>query len=131
MNAPRRFTTALFVFAAILTLGSAASAVAAGDVETRVVTGPELRSLFAKIMYPVYPYEARRAHLSGAGIYRMYVEPGGTVRSVGVMKSTGSPILDLAAAGGLYHCKAKPYARQREIDMPVTFVLGPVRRPRS
>jgi outer membrane biosynthesis protein TonB len=39
-----------------------------------------------------------------------------------LMKSTGSPILDLAAAGGLYRWHAKP-GRRREVDMPVTFTM--------
>jgi TonB family protein len=50
------------------------------------------------------------------------VNENGTVTSVGVMKSTGSQILDLAAAGGLYQWRAKP-GRRREIDMPMTFRL--------
>ena len=51
----------------------------------------------------------------------MYINADGSVRTVGVMKSTGSPILDLAAAGGLYQWHAKPFRRPREVDMPMTF----------
>lgn len=123
-NSPRRSIAGLLVLVAILTFTSNAFAA----VETKVVTGSELWPLFAKRAYPIYPYEARRAYMSGAGLYRMYIEPDGTVRTVGVMKSTGSKILDLAAAGALYQWKAKPYPRRREIDMPVAFHLGP--RPR-
>jgi TonB family protein len=94
---------------------------AAHGVEMTVVTPPELWSLFAVRKFPVYPYEAMRSRLTGSGIFRMYVNPDGTVRTVAVMKSTGSRILDLAAAGGLYHCRLKPYPKRREIDMPVTF----------
>jgi hypothetical protein len=42
---------------------------------------------------------------------------------VAVMKSTGSKILDLAAAGGLYQSKLKASNKRREIDMPVTFTM--------
>jgi TonB family protein len=72
---------------------------------------------------PIYPYEARRARATAPGIFRMYIEPDGGVRAVGVMKSTGNKVLDLAAAGGLYRWKAHP-GKRREVDMPVTFSMG-------
>ena len=92
--------------------------------EIKVVTPKELWAIFDKKMIPVYPYEARRARITGSGLFRMYINPDGSVRTVAVMKSTGSKILDLAAAGGLYHCHAKP-GRRREVDMPVTFTMRP------
>ena len=72
---------------------------------------------------PIYPYEARRAYAEGSGLYRMYIDADGGVRAVGVMKSAGNKSLDLAAAGGLGHCHAKPRGHPLEIDMPVTFKL--------
>ena len=66
--------------------------------KTEVVTPAELWKLFDKKMSPVYPYEARRAQ--GTGLYRMYIDADGSVRAVGVMKSTGNKVLDLAVAGG-------------------------------
>ncbi len=95
---------------------------------TEVFTSDELWKLFDKRMVPLYPYEARRAHAQGTGLYRMYINPDGSVRAVGVMKSAGNKSLDLAAAGGLGHCHAKPRGHPLEIDMPVTFTLAP--RPR-
>ena len=96
--------------------------VSSHGAEIKVVTPTELWAIFDKKMVPVYPYEARRAHITGAGLFRMYIDPDGNVRTVAVMKSTGSKILDLAAAGGLYRCHAKP-GRRREVDMPVRFML--------
>lgn len=93
----------------------------ARGVEIKVVTPKELWDLFDKKGIPQYPYEPRRGHITGSGIFRMYIEPDGRVRTVGVMKSTGNRILDLAAAGGLYQWHAKPTGKRREIDMPVTF----------
>ena len=87
-----------------------------------VVTPPELWAMFPTKALPIYPYEARRARLTGSGIFRMYIDPDGGIRAVGVMKSTGSKILDLAAAGGLYHWRAHP-GKRREVDMPVTFTI--------
>ena len=90
-------------------------------VDMRVVTPQELWALFDKRGIPQYPYEAKRSRITGSGIFRMYINADGSVRTVGVMKSTGSPILDLAAAGGLYQWHAKPFRRPREVDMPMTF----------
>lgn len=95
----------------------------AAAVETKVVTPQELMALFPVKAMPLYPYEARRARATGTGIYRMYIEPDGSVRAVGVMKSTGNKELDLAAAGGLYRWKALP-GKRREVDMPVTFSMS-------
>ena len=91
-------------------------------IEVKVVTPRELWALFDKKARPIYPYEARRAYRTGSGIFRMYIDPDGSVRAVAVMKSTGSPILDLAAAGGLYRWHAVP-SRRREVDMPVAFTM--------
>lgn len=41
----------------------------------------------------------------------MYIDPDGKVRTVGVVRSTWHPDLDLAAAAGLYHCLATPGRR--------------------
>ena len=120
MSMRLRLRTLLLVFLAAIALSPPAYA---RDVQAKVVTPQELWSLFEVRRHPIYPYEARRARITGSGIFRMYVNPDGRVRTVGVMKSTGSKILDLAAAGGLYHCKLKPSNKYREIDMPVTFTM--------
>jgi TonB family protein len=91
-------------------------------IQFTVVTPNELMALFVKKGIPQYPWAARRSRIEGSGLFRMYVNENGTVTSVGVMKSTGSTILDIAAAGGFYQWRAKP-GRRREIDMPITFTL--------
>ena len=116
----RTFRT-LGAVAAILAL-IVASPMSALRAETKVVTPQELWALFPVKAYPIYPYEARRARATGSGIFRMYIEPDGRVRAVGVMKSTGHKQLDLAAAGGLYRWKAFP-GKRREVDMPITFTM--------
>jgi len=104
----------------MLALGSGRRS-SAGEI--RVVTPKELWALFDKRGIPQYPYEARRAHATGSGIFRMYINADGSVRTVGVMKSTGNKILDLAAAGALYQWHAKP-GRRREVDMPMGFRMS-------
>ncbi len=91
---------------------------AAGDVQ--IVNLDQLSAMFVRKGIPQYPYEAQRDRIEGAGVFRMYIAPSGEVTSVGVMRSTGSNILDLAAAGGLYQWRAKP-GRRREVDVPMAF----------
>jgi TonB family protein len=73
-----------------------------------------------------YPWKARATYRSGGGIYRVYINPDGKVRTVGVVRSAGHQDLDLAAAAGFYHSLFKP-GRRRELDLLVTFTLP---RPR-
>ncbi len=105
-----------------LTILTATCAVPTYGAQIKVVTPPELWALFDRKAMPLYPYEARRARMTGAGLFRMYIDADGRVRAVGVMKSTGSKILDLSAAGGLYRWHAIP-GKRREVDMPVRFTL--------
>ncbi|MDQ6655368.1 MAG: energy transducer TonB [Verrucomicrobiota bacterium] len=107
----------------VLAVLAVASPRTSSAVEMKVVTPKELWGLFDKHGIPQYPYEARRSRIEGTGLFRMYIEADGNVRTVGVMKSTGSAILDLAAAGGLYQWHAKP-GRRREVDMPVRFKMS-------
>jgi TonB family protein len=78
--------------------------------------------MFPKKYTPAYPYEARRAHMEGYGVFRMYIDENGIVTRIGVMKSTGYKLLDVNASYGLMYWKAKP-GHRREVDMPVTFTL--------
>lgn len=106
-----------------LALWTAVLTVPASATDIKVVTPKELWNLFEKPGRPKYPYEARRSRTTGSGIFRMYIDPDGHVRSVAVMKSTGSKVLDLAAAAGLYQSRMKP-GRRLEIDMPVRFTMS-------
>lgn len=117
--AKRIIIAAAFVFLAVFT--SLPHTVEGALV--KVLTPDEVLALFPTKVRPIYPYEARRARATGTGIFRMYINPDGTVRTVGVMKSTGNKDLDLAAAAGLYRWKAIR-GKRREVDMPVTFTMG-------
>jgi TonB family protein len=119
VNPKKAFQKLKYLGVAVMTVTCLVSSYGA---EIKVVTPKELWAMFDKKMVPVYPYEARRSHITGSGLFRMYIDPDGHVRTVAVMKSTGSKILDLAAAGALYHCHAKP-GRRREVDMPVGFMM--------
>ena len=103
-------------------IAAASSIVAAPRVEIRVVTPQELGALIVEPPVMVYPYESRRRREEGKGLFRMFVGVDGRVHSIGIMKSTGSRTLDVAAAAGLIKARIKP-GRRRQIDMPVNFEL--------
>jgi TonB family protein len=111
----------LLFYAAVCTANIASPAKA--GVKITYANGPQVAAMFLKFGRIEYPYEARRSRLTGSGIFRVYIHPDGKVKTVGVVRSTGHPELDLAAAAGLYHCLAKPGGR-REVDMPVTFTMS-------
>jgi protein TonB len=72
---------------------------------------------------PEYPYEARRQKITGDGIVVMTVDPvTGSVTSVSLSKTTGSPFLDNAAVTGFKRWRFKP-GTVSSVTCPVTFTL--------
>jgi TonB family protein len=72
---------------------------------------------------PEYPYEARRQRVTGDGIAVMTVDPvTGTVASVSMSKTTGSPFLDNAALVGFKRWRFRP-GSVSSVTCPVTFTL--------
>lgn len=115
------------VWAGVFLLTTAiATPLEAADAKVTYASSQELRAMLIKRGRFHYPWAARRDRRSGRGIFRVYVNPDGKVRTVGVVQSTRHQDLDLAAAAGLYHSLFKP-GRRREIDLPVTFTLTRVR----
>jgi protein TonB len=72
---------------------------------------------------PVYPDEARRARMTGTGVFWLYLDKNtGRVTKIKVAKSTGHDILDQAAATALVHWRF-----QSGIDgmvVPVEFTMN-------
>ena len=72
---------------------------------------------------PEYPYEARRQKITGEGVVVMAVDPvTGSVTSVSISKSTGSPFLDNAAVAGFKRWRFRP-GTVSTVTCPVTFTL--------
>jgi len=70
---------------------------------------------------PIYPYEARRQHLTAKGIIAVDVDPGtGLVRQARMKESTGSAILDQAALSVTKNWRFQPGGSAR-FEVPVTF----------
>ena len=71
-------------------------------------------------VFPDYPYAARDRHLEGSGLYRLNIQPDGTVLSVTVLKSTGHSLLDQAAIHAYRQWRFRPGALQ-SVKIPVKF----------
>ena len=81
------------------------------------------RPLAVSAPRPEYPYEARRQKITGEGIVVMTIDPvSGSVTSVSISKSTGSPFLDNAAVAGFKRWRFKP-GTVSTVTCPVTFTL--------
>ena len=79
--------------------------------------------LALKAPRPEYPYEARRQRITGEGIVAMTVDPTtGSVTSVSMSKSTGSPFLDNAALASFRKWRFKP-GTVSSVQCPITFTL--------
>jgi TonB family protein len=73
---------------------------------------------------PEYPYEARRAKVTGNGIAVMVVDPvNGVVTDVTMSESTGSPVLDNAAIAGFRRWRFKPGSAS-QVKVPITFTMA-------
>ena len=72
---------------------------------------------------PDYPYEARRQKITGDGVVVMTVDPfTGSVTSVAMSKTTGSPFLDNAAVAGFKRWRFEA-GTVSSVTCPVTFTL--------
>lgn len=86
-----------------------------GSLSARVsaLTAPQLE----------YPYEARRQKITGSGIAALTVDPvSGSVTSVMMEVSTGSPVLDNAAVTGFHRWRFKPGTISK-VKLPITYTL--------
>ncbi len=69
-----------------------------------------------------YPYEAKRARMTGSGVAVVSVSASGSVTSVSMAKSTGHAALDNAAVSGLRGARFKP-GTVPQVKIPITFTL--------
>ncbi len=72
---------------------------------------------------PSYPYEARRAHQTGSGIFLLRFDAQGAVAEVAVSRSTGSAALDQSSLRTFRRWRCQPGAYQ-SVYVPVTFTLA-------
>ena len=78
---------------------------------------------------PEYPYEARRRHLTGAGLAIVSVDPAsGAVVDVQMEQSTGEMILDHSAVSAFGRWRFTPSSEKRRIHRSVYSLLQGTRR---
>ena len=88
---------------------------------------PDFKPIFVSMPKPDYPVELRRLHLTGSGIFRMYIDARGRVEAIKICKSTGHRELDAEVVKAFSRWRAKP-GPHRELDFPVTFSMWPAMR---
>jgi TonB family protein len=78
---------------------------------------------------PEYPVQARRAHLTGAGVLMLSVDrKTGVVTSVTMEKSTGHKILDDAGIRAFSQWRFKPgVVTEGKVKIPINFRMDGVR----
>jgi periplasmic protein TonB len=69
---------------------------------------PVTQPNFAKQAEHVYPPEAARRHQQGTVILMLYINSGGTMDKIEIVKSSGFPLLDAAAIHEMKQSKFEP-----------------------
>jgi TonB family protein len=96
-----------------------------GEPPLTAVEEAQAKQLLLFAARPSYPYEARKVHLSGSGIFDLRFDyETGHLREVHVVKSTGYNSLDGHAIGALKLWKAKP-GSIHTLRVPIDFKLKP------
>jgi TonB family protein len=72
---------------------------------------------------PGYPYECRRAHITGSGVALMTIAADGSVTDAQMTQSTGNAALDQATLSALRGWRFKP-GLYSAVRAPITFSLS-------
>jgi TonB family protein len=100
-----------------------------GDGHRSEVSEGQLKQNTVSSKRPEYPMEARRARLSGAGIFILNIDKRtGAVTGVEIETSTGSKLLDGYATSALNTWRFKPGAFLR-VRMPSAFNMSRPENP--
>ncbi len=71
--------------------------------------------------HPTYPLEARRAHATGRGEFKMNFGPDGKVKNIEILQSTGNTILDQECLGTFVHWEARHPGALKAVTVPMIF----------
>jgi len=75
---------------------------------------------------PGYPQEAQRTKLVGSGLYELRLDKAGVPKSVAIVKSSGSVVLDKAATTTFMKWRFKSGVFT-SVRVPVSWSVNPVR----
>ena len=76
---------------------------------------------------PTYPDEARAGHLTGSGIFALYIRRGGGINHIDTIQSIGHRILDDAATSAFRQWRFHPKKSAWVLRIPIRYVDGPPR----
>lgn len=79
---------------------------------------------FIRAPHPAYPYEARRMHATGSGVFLLHFDASGDVTSVDTLQSTGNAILDQTSINAFQRWVSKPGAFPGGCKVPITYNLA-------
>lgn len=92
--------------------------------EGQTISGTEAAADLIYHPLPAYPLEARRTGEQGNGKYLVVFDRGtGAVRSVTIVHSTGSKLLDNTMVGAIRTWRAKPHTLDKAY-IPVAFAIA-------
>ena len=119
----RRTVHRLLWFVPFICIG--VSALEARPYPFILIVPPEMQKYFVSFSpVPEVPYELRRNHWSGRGVFRVFIDADGTVTGATVVQSTGYRVVDESFTAAIRKWRARP-GKKREIDFPLAFQAPP------
>jgi TonB family protein len=73
-----------------------------------------------------YPEAARKAKMTGSGLYELQINKAGTTTGVAIVKSSGKAVLDQAARSAFLKWRFKP-GIFTSVRIPISWSVNPVR----
>ena len=92
----------------------------AAPASAKRYTDAEIHAIFVRRPVPEYPLDVRRRHITGSGVFRLFVNEQGRVTDVTIIETTKNAQLDASAVRAFRQWRAKPGPKQ-EVDVPATF----------
>jgi TonB family protein len=93
-------------------------------IEPDATVLPQARAVMLSMPRPQYPEEALRKHITGSGRCELVFKPDtGKVTRVTVIESSGSKLLDDAAAQTYFRWRARP-GKVSRMRVPFTFTFS-------
>lgn len=112
-------------FVVVMALSLTGTLLFADEPQLTTVEEAQTKQLLVFAAKPTYPYDARRARVSGWGLFDLKFDyETGNLREIHVAKNTGNNYLDGHAIGALKLWKAKPRSIHT-LRVPINFTLKP------
>jgi TonB family protein len=96
------------------------------DGHTSALSDEELVRYAITSPGPGYPQEAQRTKAAGSGVYELRLDKAGVPKTVVIVKSSGSVVLDKAATTTFQKWRFKP-GIFTSVRVPVAWSVNPVR----